>query len=207
MTINEMVPMAYDKVVAEVVASANSFKPDCLQRKSELIAFVTNPENQDAVMKAYKMYGIPPANRPTKKRWPAKDIVYCDNYPPLQFLIAAKYLKQYPDVAPKKTNCGTLESLIRSMEVEKVNIDKERLTDKMVADIKSQIIQDLSTKYLTQYSKLDCQNYQENVEATEFQQQIEKQQEISKKPSVATYFIYGVTGIIVLLSLRMLTKK
>jgi len=207
MNLNELAPMSYDNVVTEIVANANSFTPDCLPRKNELIAFVKNPENREAVMMAYRTYGIPPANRPTKKRWPAKDIKYCDNYAPLQFLVGAKYLKQYPELSLDKSNCGALESFLRSIEVEKVNVDKERLTDKLVADIKTPLVQELNTRYLTQYSKLDCQNYQEDIEAEQFQEQLQKQEEKANKPTTATYFIYGISGVIVLLGLGMLFKK
>ena len=207
MNIDTLLPMTYENVVKQVVDNINSFTPDCLTQKNELLALVKNPDNKEAVMYAYKSVGIPPANRPTKKRWPRKDIVYCDNYAPLQFLYALKYRTKYPDIVNDKQSCGTLESLLMSLEVEKVNVDKDRLTDKLVADIKMPIVQDLNSKYLSQYSQLDCKNYQEDVESQQFQEQLSKQEEKSKKPTTTTYFIYGISGVIVLLSLGMLLRK
>ena len=207
MNINELSPMSYQNVVKQVVDNINSFSPDCLQQKNELIALVKNPANANAVMYAYKSIGIPPANRPKKKRWPKKDIVYCDNYAPLQFLYALKYRTKYPDIANDQKSCGTLESLLMSLEVEKVNVDKDRLTDKLVADIKMPIVQELNSKYLSQFSQLDCKNYKEDVESKEFEEKITQREEKSNKPTTTTYFIYGISGAIVLITLTILLRK
>jgi|694.fasta_scaffold03822_30 hypothetical protein len=207
MNINALAPMSYQNVVQQVVDNINSFSPDCLQQKNELIALVKNPANASAVMYAYKSVGIPPANRPKKKRWPRKDIVYCDNYVPLQFLYALKYRAKYPDIANDQKSCGTLESLLMSLEVEKVNVDKDRLTDKLVADIKMPIVQELNSKYLSQFSQLDCKNYQEDVESKEFEQKITEREEKANKPTTTTYFIYGISGAIVLITLTLLLRK
>lgn len=207
MNINELAPMSYENVVKQVVDNINSFSPDCLQQKNELLALVKNPANAKAVMYAYRSVGIPPANRPTKKRWPRKDIVYCDNYAPLQFLYALKYRTKYPDIANDQKSCGTLESLLMSLEVEKVNVDKDRLTDKLVADIKMPIVQELNSKYLSQFSQLDCKNYQEDVESAEFEQKITEREEKANKPTSTTYFIYGISGAIILISAIVLFRK
>lgn len=207
MNINELAPMSYENVVKQVVDNINSFSPDCLQQKNELLALVKNPANAKAVMYAYRSVGIPPANQPTKKRWPRKDIVYCDNYAPLQFLYALKYRTKYPDIANDQKSCGTLESLLMSLEVEKVNVDKDRLTDKLVADIKMPIVQELNSKYLSQFSQLDCKNYQEDVESAEFEQKITEREEKANKPTSTTYFIYGISGAIILISAIVLFRK
>lgn len=207
MNINELSPMTYPNVVKQVVDNINSFTPDCLQQKNELLALVKNPANASAVMYAYKSIGIPPANRPKKKRFPRKDIVYCDNYAPLQFLYALKYRTKYPDIANDQKSCGTLESLLMSLEVEKVNVDKDRLTDKLVADIKMPIVQELNSKYLSQFSQLDCKNYQEDVESAEFEQKITEREEKANKPTSTTYFIYGISGAIILISAIILFRK
>lgn len=207
MNINELSPMTYPNVVKQVVDNINSFTPDCLQQKNELLALVKNPANASAVMYAYKSIGIPPANRPKKKRFPRKDIVYCDNYAPLQFLYALKYRMKYPDITNDQKSCGTLESLLMSLEVEKVNVDKDRLTDKLIADIKMPIVQELNSKYLSQYSQLDCKNYQEDVESKEFEEKITEREEKANKPTSTTYFIYGISGAIILISAIILFRK
>lgn len=207
MNINELAPMSYENVVKQVVDNINSFSPDCLQQKNELLALVKNPANAQAVMYAYRSVGIPPANRPKKKRFPRKDIVYCDNYAPLQFLYALKYRTKYPDIANDQKSCGTLESLLMSLEVEKVNVDKDRLTDKLVADIKMPIVQELNSKYLSQFSQLDCKNYQEDVESAEFEQKITEREQKANKPTSTTYFIYGISGAIILISAIILFRK
>lgn len=207
MNINELAPMSYENVVKQVVDNINSFSPDCLQQKNELLALVKNPANAKAVMYAYRSVGIPPANRPKKKRFPRKDIVYCDNYAPLQFLYALKYRTKYPDIANDQKSCGALESLLMSLEVEKVNVDKDRLTDKLIADIKMPIVQELNSKYLSQFSQLDCKNYQEDVETAEFEQKITEREQKANKPTSTTYFIYGISGAIILISAIILFRK
>lgn len=209
MNIDTLIPISYENVVNQILANLNSFSTDCLVEKSELESFIRNPENKDAVMSAYKLYGIPPANRPKKKRFPRKDIVYCDKFAPLQFLYAAKFKKTYPELESIPENCGKIKSLISVLDLERVNATSDITRDKTlgIGDAKLKILNEINTKYLSDFSKMDCPSYLDKVEQQDFNEQIKQQDIQSNKPNTATYFIYGVSGLIVLLSLGMLFKK
>lgn len=207
MNLNELLPMSYENIVNQILNNLSSFSVDCIAQKNEITAFVKNPQNREAILSTYKTYGIPPANRPTKKRWPRKDIIYCDKFQPLQFFYAAKLKTKYPDIERSTGNCSKIKNLVTALDLERVNADKDRLSDPAMADAKLQILNDINTKYLSDFSQLDCPTYLDKIEQQEFKEQIKEQDEQSNKPTTTTYFIYGISGAIILISAIMLFRK
>ena len=199
-------------VINQFKASAGTY--GCMSQFSEITGFANNKNNEQAIMSAFEMYGLPPQNRPSEKnsglfgRW--ND--YCDwDRGIYKFYIAAKLFKAYSAIDLSPNNCGKIKQVISFLEQEKLNADKAGVFDPATRDTTLGVINDMQTRYMVGYSNLDCDNLIAEEEQSNIEEQITEQEKKTEaalnKITPTKIFIVGIGGVIVILGIVMLLRR
>jgi hypothetical protein len=193
----------------------------CMTEYNEMSNFFNDTSNEAATLAALDMYGLSPKNRPSERPcWLCKWKNFCDwDKGILKLYEAAKLYKLYPQLKLEKVNCRKIEGIVPLLEQEKLNIDKLATNKTAISEANSEqlrtlrlsVVNDMQSKYLSAYTSLNCEEFIATMDERKIIAQVEAAKDKSKKEATRLttpkLFIYGISGVIVLLSIVMLLRK
>lgn len=202
--------MEQNNIVQKIRDVANTYW--CMTQYSEITSFMNNTNNAQAIISAYGMYGMPPANRESTRSTWGKWTDYCDwDKGIYKLYIAAKYFKAYSAITLNQENCGKIAKVLDFLEQEKLNADKIGILDPATQGVSLAVLNDIQTKYMTGYSNLNCDAYLADLQKDIIKEDVAEFEQANtdalKEVTLTKVFIYGISVLILSLGVIKLVKK
>jgi hypothetical protein len=132
----------------------------CMSQVDEMRNFYKDTSHTQAIADAFAAYGMPPKNRQSTRSGWGKWTDYCDWEKGLyKFYLAAKLYLKFPALGYTDTkNCQKLKEVADALEVEKLNANKQRVSD---GDANKEsytlmVINDLQSNVNAAFSNMNC---------------------------------------------------
>jgi hypothetical protein len=183
----------------------------CMTQFSEIQNFYGDNANNAACDEAVRLYGIPPANRPSERKWGGWND-FCDwdrGY--YKVYLAAKFYSQHPPLDLSATkNCAEIKETIANLD----RFDRENAlqikaagADPAKGDYLLEIINDYQSKLSAAYAKMSCDKVlldEQKKELVEDVNQTAKDNPAGASSKVGIYILYAVVILVAAVAVKKL---